>query len=151
MRAINHALTGAFIGLTVSEPLLAVPLAVASHYVCDAIPHYGRNLPETQELRSKLFRNLLYIDAVLCFGLVVLLGWLRPQHWLLAAVCASAAAAPDWLSFNRYWAVRRHRPWHGNRYSRFASGIQWFERPIGAVVEVAWFIAMLIMIDPFIR
>jgi hypothetical protein len=150
VRAINHALTGAIIGLTVTEPLIAVPLAVASHYVCDAIPHYGANLPNDQELRSKLFRNLLYIDTVLCFVLVIVLAVWQPAYWLLAAICAFAAAAPDWLSFNRYWAVRRHRVWHNNNvYYRFAKGIQWFERPIGAVVEVAWFTGCIALLLPF--
>lgn len=151
MRAINHALTGAVIGFAIGEPLLAVPVAVASHYVCDAIPHFGLNLPMAQELGGKLFRNLLYLDVVLCFGLVVILAVLQPQHWLLAAVCAFAAAAPDLLSINRYRAVLRHRPWQGNAYSRFAHNIQWFERPVGAVVEVAWFAAAIALLWPFLR
>ena len=151
MRAINHALTGAVIGLTITEPLIAVPAAVVSHYVCDMIPHFGLNQPMDRELRSKPFRNLLYLDAVLCLGLVGVLAALRPQHWLLAAVCAFAAAAPDLMSFNRYQAVLRHRPWHGNVYSRFAHGIQWFERPVGAVVEVAWFAAAIALLWPFLR
>ena len=83
MRAINHALTGAVIGLAITEPAAAIPLAVVSHYVCDAIPHYGQNHPEEQRLRSSFFRQLLYFDTILCFGLVVLLVY-QPANQLAA-------------------------------------------------------------------
>jgi hypothetical protein len=150
VRAINHALTGAIIGLTIAEPLVAVPLAVASHFVCDVIPHYGSKRPNDQELRTDLFRNLLYLDVVLCSCLAAVLAVRQPAHWVVAAVCAFAAAAPDFMSLKRYLAIRRHQPWHSNAYSRFASTIQWFERPIGAVVEVAWFIAAIVILIPLL-
>src|SRR5487761_1750853 len=108
MRAINHALTGAFIGLVVGEPLVAVPVAVASHYVMDAIPHYGNNRTQKarlQHVRGLLFRRLPYVDALLCGVLVLVMATDRPLHWFLAAVCAFAAAAPDLLSFNLYRRV----------------------------------------------
>jgi hypothetical protein len=151
MRAINHALTGAVIGLAVAEPVAAVPLAVLSHYVCDVIPHYGTGLSGIEEIRSNLFRNLLYLDTVLCVGLAAVLGVLRPAHWPLAVICAFVATAPDLLSISRYIRIRHHHPWHAGWYSRFATGIQWFERPIGAVVEVAWFISAIILLVPFFQ
>jgi hypothetical protein len=151
MRAINHALTGAIIGLTVTEPLAAVPAAILSHYICDAIPHYGPATSKTHEVKTRMFRDLLYADIMLCFGLVIILTMLRPQHWLLAIVCATAAAAPDGLSFNNYFKVRRGLKWQPGRYVKFAWAIQWFERPIGAVVEVAWFAGAVILLVPFLR
>jgi hypothetical protein len=151
MTAINHALTGTVIGLLVGQPLLAVPLAVGSHYVCDALPHFGTGLPDKVVLKSNKYRDYLAVEAGLCFLLVVGLVGFRPEHWLLAAICAFAAAAPDLLSINKYLTIRRGRRWQPGRYVRFASRIQWFERPIGAVVEVAWFVAALVIIIPFLR
>ncbi|PIZ62906.1 hypothetical protein COY17_01640 [Candidatus Saccharibacteria bacterium CG_4_10_14_0_2_um_filter_52_9] len=151
MRAVNHALTGALIGLTVAEPAVAVPAAVVSHYICDVIPHYGSSQKGDTSLRASSFRSGLYIDAALCLGIVVLLAVRQPSHWLLAAVCAFAAAAPDLLSANRYFKVVARKRWQPNLYSRFATGIQWFERPIGAVVETAWLVATIIILWPFIR
>jgi hypothetical protein len=151
MRAINHALTGAIIGLVVGEPLIAVPAALASHFVCDVIPHYGSSLPDSEEIKSQLFRRLLYADAILCVGLVALLAVRQPVHWWLAAVCAFVAASPDLLSINRYIRANTHKQWRSGPYVAFASRIQWFERPIGAVVEVAWFVAAIILLIPFFR
>jgi hypothetical protein len=155
MRAINHALTGALIGLVVTEPAAAIPLSIVSHYVLDITPHHGLTVTDEKSrnkwIASKLFRNLIYIDAVLCSLLVLLLAASRPQYWLLAAFCAFFAAAPDLLSFNRYQKTLESKKWKAGWYSRFAAGIQWFERPIGGVVEVAWFVAMIIMLSPFFR
>jgi len=150
MRAINHALTGAAIGLLVEEPIIAVPLAFVSHYICDVIPHYGGGKAKREELNSQTFRLLILIDFCLCVGLVVVLAVYRPRHWLLAAVCAFVATSPDLASINLYRNARNGKPLTMNRYIKFATGIQWFEKPIGAVVEVFWFIALIIILVPLI-
>lgn len=153
MTATNHAMTGAIIGLLVGQPLIAIPAAVASHFVCDAIPHFGFNSrwPERAKLKSKIFQNYLIVEVVACLLIVSCLLFLRPEHWLLASTCAFAAAAPDLLSANRYFTIRHNRSWRPNLYSKFAKNIQWFEQPIGAVVEIAWFIAAIIILIPFLR
>jgi hypothetical protein len=153
MRAINHALTGAVIGLTVGEAAVAVPVALASHFVCDAIPHYdGAPLYASKAAwaRTKLFKGLLVGDAVLCTALVLVLVLIRPSHWVMAAVCAFVAAAPDFLWLGRYVSALKEREHRDSRFSKFAADIQWFEQPIGAAVEVTWFAAGLLLIWPFL-
>jgi hypothetical protein len=155
MRAINHALTGAIIGLVIGEPLAAIPVAFLSHYIMDVIPHHGEG--DTGEkaklkwLRSKLFRYLIYADALLCGLLVLVLAISQPAHWLLAAICAFAAASPDLFSFNRYRKTLSKKEWEAGWYSNFASNIQWFERPIGAFVEIAWLAAAIVILFPILR
>jgi hypothetical protein len=149
--ATNHALTGAAIGIIVGQPWLAIPLSLASHYVCDALPHYGSALPQKTLFKTKGFRDYLVAEAAICAVIVGLLVAFEPRNWLLAAICAFVAASPDLLSFGRYQAFRRGRKWHRSAYFRFAQGIQWFERPIGAVVEIAWLIAVLVVVAPFLR
>jgi hypothetical protein len=156
MRAINHALTGALIGLIVAEPVIAIPAAVASHFVCDVIPHYdGVPAKPSQKVklrwwRSKAFRYLLYADAALCGVLVAVLAVRHPLHWLLAAICAFAAAAPDFMSIGLFKNRNKNKV-KMTKFNTFAGGIQWFQRPIGAVVEIAWFIAAISIMTPFLR
>jgi hypothetical protein len=150
VRAINHALTGTLIGLAVGQPVIAVPVALASHYVCDVIPHYGASLSKLDEMKSSLFKRLLYVDALLCFGLVVLLALFQPPDWQLAAICAFVAASPDFASLGKFMSANAHKPLKSNAYIKFADRIQWFERPIGAIVEVIWAVAMIALIMPFI-
>jgi hypothetical protein len=136
--ATNHALTGTIIGLAITVPIVAIPLAFASHYVLDALPHFGSGKSQRQTLRSAWFRYYLILEAFICFSIVMLLAVIQPFNWFLAAVCAFAAAAPDLFSINRYVSVTQGREYKPNMYSRFASKIQWFEKPIGGLVELAY-------------
>jgi hypothetical protein len=151
MRAINHALTGTIIGLTVSQPVIALPAALASHFICDMIPHHGSQEDNPAAIRSKLFRNTLYADAGLCLILVLTLAIVRPRDWLLAACCAFVAASPDLLFVKRYLLTIRHKTWKPSAVVKWAIDIQWFQRPIGAVVEIAWFAAALIILIPLLK
>lgn len=146
MTATNHALTGALIGLIITQPAVAIPAALFSHYALDMIPHFGTGLPEKKAFKTNLFRNYLIIEAFICFWIVLTLFLRQPAHWWLGAICAFVAAAPDLLSFNRFWTIRAGKPYKQGLYGRFASRIQWFERPIGAVIEVVWCAAALFLL-----
>jgi hypothetical protein len=82
---------------------------------------------------------------------VLILAFSGTRTWLLVAVCAFLAAAPDFLSINHYLKVRQHKKWKPGLYTSFAGKIQWFERPIGLVVEVAWAIGMIVILAPFLK
>ena len=146
MIATNHALTGAIIGLSLNQPLMAVPLALMSHFVMDALPHYGSNLPDTVLYKTKIFRNYLVLEAIVCFLIVVTLALMRPENWILGSVCAFVAAAPDLASINHYVKLRYGKLWQPGLYVKFAGSIQWFQRPIGWVVELTWAVGAVIIL-----
>lgn len=148
MRAVNHALTGAAIGLAVGNPLVAAPAAFLSHFALDAIPHYDTDEDNIEKLRSAKFRGLLLTDIVLCGLLVVGLALSRPSHWMLAAVCAFLAASPDFMWLNGFIKANTGRevPPHKNFFVKFHSSVQWLTRPVGAVVEAAWLVVMSLIV-----
>lgn len=151
MTATNHALTGALIGLVVGQPVIAIPVAFLSHFVCDAIPHYGQT---TENVWSKIFKVYLLIDALLCVGLVGALTYRHPVHWLLASICAFLATSPDLYWIPRFtFGLRNHKPMKRDRIGKLlgSEGIQWFQRPIGAVVEVAWAVGAIVLLLPFVK
>jgi hypothetical protein len=150
MTATNHALTGATIGLLVGNPVIAIPAALLSHFICDVIPHFGSQERSVQWIRSRAFKIYLVIDAFVCFCLVTLLFARHPAHWLTAAICAFAAASPDFLWIPRFLAARKGRKHRENAFGRFAGNIQWFQRPVGSIVEVAWLIAGVAFLLPFV-
>lgn len=143
MTAINHALTGAIIGLVIVDPVIAVPVAFASHFALDALPHFGSSRKDF--LKSLSFKSMLIIDALLCILLVVILAIIRPQNWFIAAICAFVATSPDFVWIGKYLEANKGRTWKVNKFSKFAAAIQWFQRPIGAVVEVAWLVAAIVL------
>lgn len=149
MTAANHALTGTAIGLVLGQPILALPLTFLSHYILDALPHFESGQQEAA-YSKKWFHNYLKAEFIACLLIVTVLFWQQPTFWFLASVCAFVAAAPDLVSIKRFVLQKDRKPYKPGRYARFASKIQWFERPIGAVVEVFWAIAMLAIILPLL-
>lgn len=135
MTATNHALTGAIIGLTVHNPLIALPAALLSHVVCDIIPHYGR---DADSIKTNGFVTYLLIDAALCGLLVLVLIFSGVSYWWLGALCAFVATSPDFLWIRKFRDARAGRPFRPSRLERFLAEIQWFQRPIGGFVELVW-------------
>jgi len=132
MTAINHALTGAAIGLVVSNPVIALPLAFLSHFVCDAIPHYDAPGTAAERIVSnRLIYEQIIGGAVLCFFLVLSLALLRPHNWILAAVAAFLAASPDLLWIPRWLTARRTGvdPGPNGWFYQFHHRIQWKTGP----------------------
>lgn len=145
MIAINHALTGALIGLSIGHPA-ALPLAFASHFVLDSIPHYGNE--ENVSIGSRRFAAQLTLDMILCALMVLVLAIAGPANWMLAAACAFLAASPDFM-----WMPRFLRARNGKKESksknialRFHSWIQWFQKPIGALVEAVWLVGAAVLL-----
>jgi len=144
MTAPNHALTGALIGLSISNPELALPLAFLSHFVCDAIPHYdppGKNL-EVRMKYSNRFDHELVWHFLICVLIIGVLALFQPKNWILAAVCAFMAASPDLFWIPRYIQVKRtgKDTKLTNPFLRFHSGIQWKTGPKFIWLEAVWFV-----------
>lgn len=95
MTATAHALIGAAIATKVANPLLGIPLAIASHFIADLVPHWdaGTNHREKSVLRLRVEAAL---DVILGFSLAFLLFRnLVELPYLFTMIIA--AQLPDWL------------------------------------------------------
>lgn len=149
MTATNHALTGAVIGLSVGNPLIALPAALLSHFVCDAIPHFS---DPKLKVGSRQFANYLACDALGAVGVALFLTILRPDSWFVACWCAFLATSPDLMWAGRFFRAQKSKkknadtPLPTHILARFHSRIQWFAKPVGAVVEYAWAIGTVLLL-----
>lgn len=145
MTATNHALTGAGIGLAVGSPWIALPAALLSHFVCDAIPHYTDH---TIKPSSRQFAIYLLFDVSGAIAVATFLFVLKPQAWFLACWCAFLATSPDLMWAQLFYRAQKTgkevRPTH--KLARFHHKIQWFTKPIGAVVEYAWAFGAIVLL-----
>lgn len=131
MTGFNHAAVGGFIGKFLPLPI-AIPVAIASHFVLDALPHYG--IPHNR--RNGHFWRIFYIiDFVVAW---VLLGGIPLYHRHYAIfLSALAAASPDFI-----WVARVFRTksfdlsQHKSKFAKWHASIQRFERPWGIYLEV---------------
>jgi len=146
MTGTNHAMTGGVIGLAVGGPL-AIPLAFASHFVLDWLPHYGMDTKD-RLLRRRFFMKSVAVDAVLLSGLLVA-GIVSGLPWYVF-VAALAAMAPDLSWIYRYVVeekLGKLEPKPKNKFDQWHSNIQKWETVIpGVWVEVFWFISMWVAV-----
>ena len=136
MRAINHAMTGAIIGLSVAAPI-AIPLAFVSHYALDGLPHH-----DSKDKNLKKFTLILVFDIILCLVLAIIIFIVRPAYWWLAILCAFLATSPDFMWFRGYNDLRRGktpRPVTKRHVVvTLHEKVQWFQKPVGVIVEIVW-------------
>ncbi|MGH7157901.1 MAG: hypothetical protein ACREGD_02365 [Candidatus Saccharimonadales bacterium] len=141
MTGFSHTTTGVVIALSVHNPALALPLALASHFVLDALPHYG---DDTRDGTDKAFRRFILVDAIAGFSITFLMMYLFPESWLLIGLCGAMSTIPDlmWLP-NHVRQVRGQPSKPHNLFMRWHTKIQ-FEHPVwGIAAEVVWAVGML--------
>lgn len=95
MTATTHALTGGVIAAAVANPVIALPTAVAVHFLIDLIPHWdiGTNF-DKRSWRSNFV--LTAVDVLLGYLLVFIIfsGNVAPLHLWATVIFAQL---PDWI------------------------------------------------------
>lgn len=90
MLVTNHVLAGALIGGSTRRPLPAFLLGVASHFVMDAVPHWGKWHDRERFLRVAVADGLAGLAAM-----GALLAVARPRRRAAVAAGMIGAALPD--------------------------------------------------------
>jgi hypothetical protein len=107
MTALSHALIGAAISAKSGDPLIAGTLALITHLVCDAIPHW--DLGTNWRLRPKVVTGSLAIleTVVALVGTFALFSRIiSPSLLLITIICS---LLPDWLEVP-YYLLMPHSP-----------------------------------------
>lgn len=140
MTGTNHVITGALIGSVAGTPLLAIPLAVMSHFLLDALPHYGD--PHLAK-NEKRFHRIIIVDTVLVVSFLTAVLVTRPTHWLMMIIAGLVALSPDMMWLPNYIRLARKKAVKSyNKLMHWHERIQ-FERRWGIAIEAAWFVAVL--------
>ena len=145
MTISNHLLVGATIATVVKEPLLALPLAFASHFALDALPHFGYNNGGYAALfKHRLTYVMMVLDVVGVTLIALTFDLAQPLVWL----CAFLALLPDVEWPYRYFLFeRRGKTPPTTILTNFHNQAQWCERQWGFWVEIVFFIAVLLLVS----
>jgi len=131
MIGFNHALTGGLIAKFLPLPI-ALPLAFASHFLLDALPHYG--IEQHRRDHSRFWRVFFTLDTIATFGLAV---YAIGDHHYAMFLGGLFAVMPDFLWVGRVVKTRSFnlsKP--NNWFTKFHAGIQKYERPWGLWIEL---------------
>jgi hypothetical protein len=138
MIGLNHALTGAVIGLVVREPVLVAPLALLSHFALDAIPHFGGH--PIYKWGDKRFFRIIAADGIACIIIVGLIITLAPQFTIPVLLGVFFAMLPDALLVH-YYTKKPLNNWFHN----FHLKIQWYEKPPGLLIEGFYLVVIVFL------
>jgi hypothetical protein len=145
MNVSNHVLVGSGIALAIHHPIAALPLAAASHFILDILPHFGYHRGGYQEV----FKHRLTYIAVLLdiIGVMILLFTIVTMNWLVFTA-GVIAALPDTVWLNRYFRYeRKEKPLDETWLTRMHDRIQWGERPWGLLIEIVFFVSVFVLIS----
>lgn len=143
-------LAGAVVATGIQQPLLIVPLALASHFLLDMLPHFGVHEHDSAKRnRHPLFRYILVIDLALVASLLALLPFVLKgmvSSWVLLLGMV-LAWIPDALWVGHFVKHKKTglMPALG-KIGRFHQKIQWFERPLGIIMEILFFGVMGVLL-----
>jgi hypothetical protein len=132
----NHVLSGALIGALVRRPVPAFAVGVASHFVLDAMPHWGK-------WRSRRhFMRVAVPDGLISLAAMGALAALSPAERRAAVVAGMAGAAlpdldkPAFIYFGRSPFPRAVNRFH-SRIQREAPGRAHLEALAAGTLAVA--------------
>ncbi len=139
MTTSNHVIAGTLLAVTIKQPALVLPLAFASHFVLDSLPHFGYD----GEGYGVAMRNKM-IFVMEGFGIIGLLLLLSTglYGWNLALLASVVAVSPDFEWPYRYYFFERKGLKPPKTFlTDFHKKIQWCERPWGVIPEVIFYVA----------
>lgn len=146
MTLTNHLLTGALIGKLLPLPI-AVPVAFASHFLLDSLPHFGfDDFEEEIKKHARLWQAILIVDFILA---VIFSAWLiRTSHyqWFIVGL---VAYSPDVIWIYRFIFEEKfgHKPEKkGGRFIQFHKKIQKYESLKGGLVEICYALGLFLII-----
>jgi hypothetical protein len=114
MLVTNHVLSGAVIGAAVRRPVSAFALGVVSHFVLDAVPHWGEWRTHDQ------FMRVAVVDGLTGLAVMGAMAAIAPADVRAAVLAGMAGAAlpdldkPSVIYFGRSPFPRRVNEFHSS-------------------------------------
>jgi len=141
----NHVLTGVIIATVAVEPILVIPLAFASHFALDSLPHFGyRGGGYGEAMKHKS----VYVVEILGLVGLILLASTGVFGWNIATLAAVIAVSPDFEWPYRYiFYERKGLTPPASFLTKFHQKIQWCERPWGAYIEALFFVGGFLLLS----
>lgn len=99
MTATGHAVIGTIIAAKIGNPALAIPLAIASHFVADFLPHWDTGFHREQKSKGKFFLQSV-IDVLTGFvvSYILIQVFFPTTSTEYAFLIVVMAQLPDWLT-----------------------------------------------------
>src|ERR1035437_136067 len=149
MTATGHALVGTVIAAKIGNPALAIPIALASHFLCDALPHWDTGHGRENHTKAR-FVTATVIDVLLSFILsyLLIILFFPTTNLLYAFLIIIICQLPDWLTVPYLFLNWKFAPftWIYEIQKRFDSSIG---LPWGFINQAVAIIALIVLAKIF--
>lgn len=151
MTATAHALVGATLAAAFPNPLIAIPLALASHIVCDLVPHWdsGTAYEKKRKTISRLFYESVFDVSLGFLAVVLLVLYVFPQtNMLYALFMAVCAQWLDWIAMPYIVFKWKFPPFTWTYHLSFHTNTM-LDKPWGVVTQVVFVFALIVFVKFF--
>lgn len=108
MLELPHAMVGAAIAKLVPIPAVALPLALASHFITDYVPHWNPHT-DTHGRFSGNSVTIIAIDSLAAVVAGVILAFNSSHFWLILSACL-LAVLPDVIEIPHFFLDWKYAP-----------------------------------------
>ena len=146
MTMTNHYLVGVGVALVLKNPLLVVPVAFASHFVLDSLPHYDYRSSLGVKIKNQTLVKVTIVDALI---LLIAMALTLSQYPFSYVVAGLVACLPDTVWAYRFVVKEKFGkipPGPTNKFTTWHAKIQKYERPWGSFVEAGFAALMFLLI-----
>lgn len=145
MTATAHSVIGAIIAAKIGNPILAVPIAIVSHFAADAFPHWDTGTNH-REKSKKIFLLESLVDVMLGFAIsYILIFLLFPQTNLIYAFfIIIISQLPDWITAPYLFFKINILPFREMYKFQKAFNTR-LDKPWGIITQVAVLILLIII------
>ena len=146
MIALNHTVFAVLIAVSIKQPALIAPFALASHFALDTLPHFGNS--DANGIYTRKYYRVIYADAGATAIAFIAAVIIFPTHSANIFLATFFSVLPDLL-----WpfAPKVSKASLMGRFYRFHKDIQRFERADGAYLELIWLVVFIISIVVVVR
>ncbi|MFI5265518.1 MAG: hypothetical protein ACHQT7_02120 [Candidatus Levyibacteriota bacterium] len=149
MTATGHALVATLIVAKIHNPYIALPLAFASHFACDMIPHWDTGTHHREKTKKVLFYES-GLDVLISIVSSYLLyhNILGQSDYMLLYSAVFLSQLPDWLTAP-YLILNMDSPivfWSKQTYKIQHKMNRRLDKPWGIVTQVVTVIGLYILL-----
>lgn len=147
MTATGHAIIGAVIAAKFTNPALAIPLAITSHFIADAIPHWDIATHRKEKAKANLILEA-FSDVILGFALsfLILVFFFPATNPSYAFLMIILSQSPDWLTAPYYFFGIKSFKWAYKLQKFFDRDL---DKPWGIITQVAILVTIIVLAKIF--
>lgn len=148
MTATGHALIATLLIVKFPDPAISLPLAFASHFACDIIPHWDSGTHHHDKTRQRLFFEAGLDVIVSVFLSVLLFEALGGGNYILLFIGIFLSQLPDWLTAP-YFILHMKSPlvaWSRHMYRLQHRLNSRLDKPWGIVTQVVTVVGLYILL-----